>query len=184
MMPLRIRAARCYVSPRERELSSDEERVREIAYSLKELDSSDIDEAADAMAPLVREERVILSPVPSLTTGVIGANGSLCSAIVKRLPKEQDVRVMALVHNNSPVDSQCMRHRRGDSPRSEIDFPFTASPEMGAVNLHYYGYGIMFVDNVVTSGNTLRACARVIGMPGAFGLVWADARATLCPVPS
>ena len=178
LIPIRIRAAHDYVSPRQRELTPEEAHVREVAYSLKNKGSPFLAEAGAAMAKLIRESHVILVPVPSTTTGQL-VNLGLCNAIWACLPKEQDVGVETLVVNDEPLDSQCMRHKRGDSPRSEVDFRFTAHPAIEAVRQAFPDHGLMFVDNVVTSGNTLRACARAIGAPGAFGLVWADARGTL-----
>jgi hypothetical protein len=180
MIEVRVRSPHTYVSPRQRELTDDEIHVRKVAYGLKNGEPEAIQLAAVDMAPAVRGlQHLILAPVPSATTGSDRNNLDLCLAIRRLLPEEQDVMVIRMVDPTKVLDSQCLRHKRGESPRAERDFEFVAMPESIAVSEHYPNHHLMFVDNVVTSGNTLRACAFVFAHQAVMGLVWADARGTI-----
>jgi len=175
-IPLKVWSACGYVSPRQRELTESEAKDREIAYSLKKSGSPYLGVAASRMArALPQVQDIVLCPVPSVTQQSIQPNMDLCFAIAQRVPKDLGVKVWVLVEAHDSVDSQCLRHKRGESPRSERDFPFSAAGHYRDLTPEH---AVVFVDNVITSGNTIRACAGVFAWGGANALVFADARST------
>ena len=169
-----ILAARKYKSPRQGRLSDAEAETRRLAYSIKNprSPSADFDTAAREMARPVQTPCWLI-PVPS-KTGETRANTILAAHIARHCPGAQIVRAL---RRTAPIESQCSRHRR--------NLPATPSEEhhLAATNRALGQRQIYFIDNVTTSGNTLRAARAAIGH-GA-GLVFADAgRHTPPPQPT
>ena len=161
-------AARRYVSPRglARPLTPAEADTRRLAYGLKVPTREAIRVAAAELARLI-PPRAFLVPIPS-SDGTVSVNRRLCLAIARRTC---GLYAVAL-GRRAPVESSCVRAKAGLhrlSPRQHQmirvrELPAGARP-------------VFLVDNVVTSGNTLRAARAALGGRG-IGLVFADASAS------
>ncbi len=150
-----------------RPLTDEEKRVRFNAYALKspECPEDILQECACGMAAEI-EGDCILIPVPDHTGDTL-ANLRLCQAIRNDPPEGVSVDVRDILTRSQCVPSTCARHkmRRGPLPveahcitvREHRPFPLKR---------------VYFVDNVITSGNTIEACARALGF--GTGLVYAD----------
>jgi len=166
------KAARRYVSPRNRPLTRREAEVRALSYALKtpDCDQDVIDLAAREMAALVADDTGYLIPVPD-HTGDIAANYRLAAAVAKFSAGRFEVRnVLARAFG---IESQCLRHRKGlgaTPPQEHGVRRVGARPDITLDGLRK----IYFVDNVITSGNTVEACRRAFYNLGT-GLVYADA---------
>jgi len=162
-----IIAARRYVSPRERALTPEEAETRKIAYTLKEraFGEESFTKAAGEMAALI-DPPCVLVPVPA-SDGNLEANGRLALLIAEQLGPRAKVRnALYRIHQ---IVSQCTRHRNKLGPLpAEAHGIRRRKGIMFNVNIPVY-----FVDNVVTSGNTLEACRLAISI--GRGLVFADA---------
>jgi len=172
---MNVLSAHKYVSPRSRPLTPEEVEVRRIAYALKIPTSEACELAARDLAPLVDAAEapgthVVLMPVPA-STGTVDANrqlaNELAAEIHRRYP-DRRVQVKVTVGRQHPVESSCVRRRRGlrglrgaEHTMIRIAGPLTAT-----------GTAYFFVDNVATTGATLAACRSALGF-GA-GIVWAD----------
>ena len=165
------KAARRYVSPRTRPLTESEAQTRALAYMLKDPDCDQdlIDAAAREMARLIDGERGYLVPVPSHTR-CTRANRRLADAIA--FCTGNKFEVYDILDRTEPGESTCERHRKRLPP---------IEPDAHQIILHRTAHltltgteKIYFVDNVITSGNTIEACRRaMIGL--GTGLVYADA---------
>ncbi len=155
-------AARRYVSPRTRPLTAEEQETRRLAYALKTADADAIRTAAPEMARLI-DGPCWLVPVPT-SKGSIAPNLALALEIAKHAP---GARVAMQLHRTAPVESSCERHRRTARPIPVEAHGFTRRGAPLAARPLY------FVDNVTTSGNTLKAARRTFGFGD--GLVFADA---------
>jgi hypothetical protein len=192
---MRILAARKYPNPRKGQLSLAESETRRLAYAIKDprSPSADFDTAARAMARLITAP-CWLVPVPD-SHGSTRANVILCSHIARHVSLSTSVPLSATgrgvrgeVSGNNPVIQlssnpvcqiahalrrtmpifpQCERHRR--------NLPATPPTEHHLkATLWSLGHRqVYFVDNVATSGNTLRAA--YAAMNRGAGLVFADA---------
>ncbi|OQC31325.1 MAG: hypothetical protein BWX70_00940 [Verrucomicrobia bacterium ADurb.Bin070] len=165
------KSARRYISPRTRPLTSEEAQVRALAYAIKDPDCDQdlIDAAAREMAKLIEGERGYLIPVPSHTLGT-HANTKLAHAIAFCTGGKFEVRDM--LDREAPTESACERHRNKLPP---------LDPNAHMISVHHPAKLILtgtekiyFVDNVITSGNTIEACRRAMLRLGT-GLVYADA---------
>ena len=165
------KAARRYVSPRTRPLTSEEAQVRALAYMLKDPDCDQdiVEAAAREMAKLVEGERGYLIPVPSHTRSTL-ANRKLARAIA--FCTGDKFEVSDVLDRKGPTESACERHRQKLPP---------LEPDAHMISLHRPATitltgseKIYFVDNVLTSGNTIEACRRAMLGLGT-GLVYADA---------
>ena len=165
------KAARRYVSPRTRPLTSEEAQVRALAYMLKDPDCDQdiIEAAAREMAKLVEGERGYLIPVPSHTRSTT-ANRRLASAIM--FCTGGKFEVTDILSRKGPVDSTCERHRNKLPPLSPEAHQIVLS-RPARISLTG-SERVYFVDNVLTSGNTIEACRRAMLGLGT-GLVYADA---------
>jgi len=165
------KAARRYVSPRTRPLTSEEAQTRALAYMLKDTDCDQdlIDAAAREMARLIENERGYLVPVPSHTRNTL-ANRRLASAIA--FCTGGKFEVADILDRREPTESACERHRNKIPPlEPDAHRIFLHRPDKIALT----GTDrIYFVDNVITSGNTIEACRRTMLGLGT-GLVYADA---------
>ncbi|NLG00705.1 MAG: hypothetical protein GX565_11220 [Lentisphaerae bacterium] len=165
------RSARRYVSPRTRPLTSEEAQIRALAYAIKDpgCDQDLVDAAAREMAQLIQGERGHLIPVPSHTRSTL-ANRRLAFAIA--FCTGGKFTVSDILDRKEPTESACERHRNRLPP---------LEPDGHGIYLHRPDKitltgteKIYFVDNVITSGNTLQACRRAM-MGLGTGLVYADA---------
>jgi hypothetical protein len=151
-----------YVSPRLRPLTPSEAQIRAIAYALKEADPQAIAAAAPAMAALIRGP-CWLVPIPASDTS-LKANLALAEAVATLVPGARVVTALARTH---PVASSTDRRRRGLSGLAASEHHFVRiGPPMDGLPLY-------FVDNVVTTGNTIRAARAALGR--GTGLVYGDA---------
>ena len=165
------KSARRYISPRTRPLTSEEAQVRALAYAIKDPDCDQdlIDAAAREMAKLIEGERGYLIPVPSHTRSTT-ANRRLANAIAFMTGGKFEVHDM--LNREEPTESACERHRNKLPP---------LDPNAHVISVHHPAKLILtgtekiyFVDNVITSGNTIEACRRAMLGLGT-GLVYADA---------
>jgi hypothetical protein len=188
-----ILAARKYPNPRKGQLSLAESETRRLAYAIKDprSPSADFDTVAREMARLITSP-CWLVPVPD-SNGSTRANAILCSHIARhvaarsaslsalgrgtegevsdsQLPTINYQLICQIAHalrRTMPIFSQCERHRR--------NLPATPPTEhnLKATLWSLGNRQIYFVDNVATSGNTLRAAHAA--MNRGAGLVFADA---------
>ena len=161
---MKILAARKYPNPRNGPLSLAETETRRIAYAIKDprSPSADFDTAAREMARLI-ETPCWLVPIPA-SDGTTRANVILAAQIAQHCPGAQLAQALRRV---KPIHSQCARHR--------ANLPATA-PAEHHLKATIWSLGhrqIYFVDNVATSGNTIRAA--FAAMNRGAGLVFADA---------
>lgn len=157
-----------FAYPPEHDYTTDTGRfVRTVAHELKTADRAAVRVAAAAMAPLVPPGATLV-PVPS-SRGDTDANRALARAIgrLAGAPVRDGL-------GRERGESQHARRKRGLSALTADDqrVAWTGVPLRGPVAL---------VDNVVTTGATLRAAARAVAPGGGavVGLAWADARELL-----
>lgn len=161
---MNILAARKYKSRRQGKLSQAEAETRRIAYAIKDPRSPalDFETAAREMAPLI-ETPCWLVPIPA-SDGSTRANTILASHIARHRPGAQ---IAKAIRRTKPVESQCARHRRNLPPIPPEAHNFKAAL-WSLCHRQIY-----FVDNVATSGNTMRAA--YAALHHGAGLVFADA---------
>ena len=166
------KAARRYVSPRNRPLTRREAEIRALAYAIKttDCDPALVGAAARDMAALVEDDCGYLVPVPN-HDGSTAANLRLAESI--RDMSARRFEVADILMRPKAIESQCERHRRnlGATPPGEHGVS-RLSPHHG-VRLDGRKK-VYFVDNVITSGNTIEACRHAFFGIGT-GLVYADA---------
>jgi hypothetical protein len=152
-----------YVSPRSRPLTENEKFVRQVAYDLKIPTPTAIAVAAPLMAALLDREPCWLIPIPS-ATGSPEANMALCRAMKLIIP---GARIVVGIRRAHPVESSCARRRRGLLGLSADQHAFErcCGPLLRLP--------VWFVDNVTTTGNTMKAAHLAFGTGG--GIVYADA---------
>jgi hypothetical protein len=160
------KAARLYVSPRTRPLNQYEMETRGLSYLLKDLDCPDapLHIAAREMAALVWGPCNLI-PVPS-HTGDTSANLRLARAIAGYVTG--GATVFDLLTRTAPAPSACDRHRARLAPITETEHNITRRPGKPIPCRPSY-----LIDNVTTSGTTIRACRAALGFGS--GLVFADA---------
>ena len=151
-----------YISPQLRTLTAEETQIRAVAYALKQTDPEAIAVAAPAMAALI-DGPCWLVPIPA-SDGSQTANLALARAIAALVP---GARVKPAIARTCPVESSTERRRRGLSglEPNEHHFVRTSGP-MEPLPLY-------FADNVITTGNTIRAARAVLGW--GTGLAYGDA---------
>ena len=135
---------------------------RQIALALKIPTTRAIELAAPAMARLI-EGPCYLVPVPS-SSGSLLQNQELCREIVRYVP---GARTLNAIERTHPVESSCQRRRKG-LPGLTVE-AHAITRTVGPVN----AWPLYFVDNVITTGNTIAACRRAMGW--GRGLCYADA---------
>jgi hypothetical protein len=154
--------AKKYVSARTRPVNAEASKVREVAYALKVGDADAIAIAAPLLAGLIAGP-CWLVPIPA-SNCCVAANLALARAIAELVP---GARVKIAISRTHPVESSTARRRRG---------------ELGLeVNEHLFirvggpisPLPLYFVDNVITTGNTIRAARNALGW--GTGLAYADA---------
>ena len=161
---MNILAARKYKSLRQGQLSQAEAETRRLAYAIKDPSSPsiDFDTAAAEMARLI-ETPCWLVPVPA-SDGSTRANTILASLIASHRTGAQ---VAQALRRTRPIESQCARHCRNLPPTPPHEHHLKTTLWSLCQRQVY------FVDNVATSGNTMRAANAA--MQRGAGLVFADA---------
>ena len=175
---MNIITAHKYVSPRSRALTPEEVEVRRIAYGLKIPTAEACATAARDLAPLLDaaeepETHIVLMPVPA-STGSIDANrhfaNELAAEVHRRYPSRR-VQVKVTVGRKHPVESSCVRRKRGlrglPGLHADEHAMIRVAGPLTATGTAYY-----FVDNMATTGATLAACRSALGFGD--GIVWAD----------
>ena len=152
-----------YVSPRSRPLTEDEKLIRQVSYDLKIPTPAAIEIAAPLMAALLERKPCWLLPIPS-SSGSTEANMALCRALQRLIPGARIAVGLRRIH---PVESSCARRRRGLLGLSVEEHAFArcCGPLLRMP--------VWFIDNVVTTGATLRAAHLAFGTGD--GVVYADA---------
>ena len=85
------------------------------------------------------------------------------------------MQVRITVGRMHPVESSCVRRRRGDRGlHGDEHAMIRVTGPLTATGTAYY-----FVDNMATTGATLEACREALGFGD--GIVWADEARTLLP---
>jgi hypothetical protein len=167
---MKILAARKYPNPRNGPLSRAESETRRLAYAIKDPRSParDFETAACEMAALIQTP-CWLVPIPA-SDGSTRANTILAAHIARLVAGAAGTpgaQIAKAIRRTRPIESQCTRHRR--------NLPATP-PEQHALKATLWGLchrQVYFVDNVATSGNTMRAAHAA--MQRGAGLVFADA---------
>ncbi len=162
------KAARRYVSPGSRPLTNAEAEARALAQLIKspECDRDLLEAAAREMARLIDGEHCNLIPVPD-HMGRTDANTRLACAIAFYSPHAE---VFDVLTRYETIESACERHRKRLPPIPPEKHGIRRRPDGSLVPLRR----TYFVDNVLTSGNTIEACRRAFHGLGT-GLVYADA---------
>jgi hypothetical protein len=151
-----------YTSPRTRPITRGEAEIRDIAYALKRTEPDAIAVAAPAMAALITGP-CWLVPIPA-SNGSLDANLALCRALAGIVP---GARIKMAISRSEPVESSTDRRRVGLSGLQPEDHNFVR--RTGPID----PLPLYFVDNVITTGNTIRAARAVLGW--GTGLAYADA---------
>jgi hypothetical protein len=168
-----------YVSPSTRPITPEETEVRRIAYALKVPTAEACETAAAALAPLLDAAEaagthIVLMPVPS-SLGTVDANRQLANELaaeIHRCYPDRRVQVKITVGRKHPVESSCVRRRRGlPGLQGDEHAMIRIAGPLTATNTAFY-----FVDNVITTGSTLDACRAALGF--GEGIAWADAGKT------
>ena len=160
------RAARRYVSPRTRPLNQFERETRGLSYMLKDpaCPEAALQVAAAEMAALVWGPCHLI-PAPD-HTGDTTANRRLAKAIAAHVKGGADV--LDILIRTEPAPSACDRHRTKGAPVSVAEHHI-ARREGKPIPCRR----TFIIDNVITSGNTIRACSEALGF--GTGLVFGDA---------
>lgn len=161
---MKILAARKYKSLRQAPLSQAETETRRLAYAIKDPNSParDFETAACEMAALIQTP-CWLVPIPD-SNGSTRANTILAAHIARHRPGAQ---IAKAIRRTRPIESQCARHRRNLAATPPEDHHLKAALSSLCHRQIY------FVDNVATSGNTMRAA--LAALQRGAGLVFADA---------
>jgi len=167
---MKILAARKYKSRRQGPLTHTEAETRRLAYAIKDPRSParDFETAACEMAALIVAP-CWLVPIPA-SDGSTRANTILAAHIARHVNANAagiGAQIAKAIRRTRPVESQCSRHRR-NLPATPTDQHHLKAALSSLCHRQIY-----FVDNVATSGNTMRAA--YAAMQRGAGLVFADA---------
>ena len=167
---MKILAARKYKSLRQAPLSQAEAETRRLAYAIKDPSSParDFETAACEMAALIHTP-CWLVPIPA-SDGSTRANTILAAHIARDANANAagiGAQIAKAIRRTRSIESQCARHRR--------NLPATPPEQhhLKATLPSLCPRQIYFVDNVATSGNTMRAA--LAALQRGAGLVFADA---------
>lgn len=155
-----------YISPRsaKRALTGEEKQVRDLSYGVKSLDPRAIEIVASDMAKIIPGDtsKAILVPIPS-HTGDTTSNLVIAQAMAEKTgAKVYDV----LERKLGP--SQRDARVAGRKTLKPVDFEMSLRGRLPSDLENVY-----FVDNVVSSGATIRAARDVVG--GGRGIVYSKA---------
>jgi hypothetical protein len=153
MTTLKVNAPFEYFSPRWKELTQEEKEVRDVSYSLKELDSQDVWSAALFLKRLVRAQCVLI-PIPT-SEGCVKANQSLINEILKHTVGGETLDVFGCRNRKS----NRLKAIEGNEPGEPETLGFYLKKGIEELK----GKHIYFVDNMVNTGATLRACFDLVG---------------------
>ncbi len=159
-----------YVSPCAHPLTLEEADVRATAYALKEPTPEALATAAPAMAALIRGP-CWLVPIPA-SDGGLTANLILARGIAALVP---GAHVKIAIGRTQPVESSTARRRRGEFGLTPEEHHIIRTADL------MEPLPVYFVDNVITTGNTLRAARAALGW--GTGLAYADASTRRNTVP-
>lgn len=154
-----------------RPMTAEEQLAHRTAHDLKLPLSDAVERAASSMSALLDPVPCWLIPVPS-SSGCIKANHALACAIRSMIP---GARVVVGLRRKRQVESSCERRRRGLLGLAVDEHAFIRC--VGPL----HRMPVWFVDNVVTTGNTIKAAHLAFGTGN--GLVYADASSirSACP---
>lgn len=149
-----------YVSPRARSLTDEEKRVREVAYAIKDKNNLEaISTAAKEMADLVNSSNILV-PIPS-SKGDTDATGLLAQEIANITGAE--VRdILGIKKKRESTRERAKAGKRRITPDK-----MGLELKDGDIDARR----VLFVDNVATSGASIRAAVNLIN--GGRGLVYA-----------
>jgi hypothetical protein len=157
---LAVRYAHPYVSPRQRRLTASQAQVRRTAYTLKSDDAIGAHVAEDLARLISDISDPVLVPIPD-SRGATTKNLALAVAVARLHP---GAVVCDVLTRADPVPSSLLQRRLGRSSLSVSRHRMVALSDCPGP--------VFFVDNVATTGNTLRAAKAALGGRGE-GLVWA-----------
>lgn len=155
-----------YISPRERELSTEEHHIREVAYALKKPEKWAVIEAAEIMAPHITRASVLV-PIPD-SRGSTKANRVLAEEIASR----SGATILDALSRKSEVPSSHLRRKKGLPGLSPDEHGMS-----GQIPEHIQKKNIVFIDNVITTGSTFDSAKRQLG--GGRGLAYAKSKEVL-----
>lgn len=150
------------MSPRTRALTATEVFVRAVSLRLKEADEDAIAMAASEMAAKISGP-CLLVPVPASSCS-LRQNYALAVAIAALVP---GAKVVCAVARRYPTKSSFTLRQQGLTGLKVGQHPIIPTVTLDSAATVY------FVDNVSTSGATIEACRRALGI--GIGLVYADA---------
>lgn len=152
-----------YAPSGRRWMDAEQEIVRQTAWNLKTPTTEAVEIAAPLMAALIGPTPCWLIPVPS-SAGSVEANLALARAVRRFVPA---ARIVVGIRRKHTVESSCIRRGRGLTGLSVGQHAFARC--VGPL----HRLPVWFVDNVVTTGTTIKAAHLAFGTGG--GLVYADA---------
>lgn len=158
-----------YISPRERVLTPEENKIRDISYALKTPSGWAIEAAAEAMAKMIEHnEEITLIPMPS-SKGDTSSNLKLAISIVLKMGKG---KISNILGRKEPVESSSKRRVKGQKglkPQQHGLVRHRDAPTLRGA--------IILIDNTVTTGSTFDAAVLLI--PEAVGLAYSKASEVL-----
>jgi len=160
-------SARLFVQTGRRVRNTEEQSAYLRAYLLKSkaCPIEIVEACALDMAILISGDTCILIPVPDCKGGTYP---NLRLALSIQDHTRGKAQVMDILTRSCPTESQCQRHRRGET---------ALTPEMLKIIVRPHKpfklRTVYFVDNVITSGATIQACHDALGF--GTGLVYAEA---------
>lgn len=159
-----------YVSPRQRNLTPVEARVRDVAYALKTAETWAVAEAALWMAPWIPHGSTLV-PIPS-SKGCTRVNYVLAQELLRRCCKLVIRDVLSRVQ---PVQSSRKLRASGVRGLAPTDHGMIYTPGEELLE------PVIFVDNVLTTGSTFEAARRALEKAGidARGVAYARAQEVL-----
>ena len=151
-----------YVSPRTRELTKSEAKIRKVAYALKNAETWAVKFASEDMAKYVTRDSVLV-PIPS-SKGITSDNLILANAIAKLSGSS----VADILTRSEAVESSSQRRRmglRGINPDHH---------NMVATETLENATDVVFIDNVTTTGSTGIASIVALGKGRVLAYAKAD----------
>jgi len=149
-----------YKSPRSRQLTDEEKRVREVAYAIKDKTELEaISTAGKEMASLVNSGNILI-PIPN-SKGNTEANKLLADEIATN----SGATVKDILGVKKPRESNLLRSKEGKARIKPTKMGLELTDVIEDAR------NVLFVDNVAASGSSIRAAVNLIN--GGRGLVYA-----------